>query len=111
MVKKVKAWTELVLSLFLFFTAFQVYSYADHIHSVFLKNGTQISLIKSVGGQTLEESFYDKVGHIYSSFGSLTSLIGLIFSVLFIYLGVKSALKSFEYFSDLKLVNIKNKEK
>lgn len=52
--KKVTAWIEIILSIFMFSMAFKVYSYSDYINKQFVENGTEISNIKSVGGQTLE---------------------------------------------------------
>ena len=100
--KKVTAWIEIILSIFMFSMAFKVYSYSDYINKQFVENGTEISNIKSVGGQTLEEAFYENVGPIYNSFGSLTTLIGIIFSTLFIYIGVITLVKSIYSFSEFK---------
>lgn len=51
--------------------------------------GTEISLIKSVGGKTLEEAYYQSVGLIYFSLGNVVIAIGIFLCTVLIWCGLR----------------------
>ena len=51
--------------------------------------GNQIMQIKSVGGQTLEEAYYGKLGNIYSGYAMFIRVCGIFFSSILVNAGLK----------------------
>ena len=62
----------------------------------FVAGGTGISLIESVGGRTLEESYYYQLGHIYKGYAFMCRSIGVSLSAIMMWLGVSDLLKNEE---------------
>lgn len=51
--------------------------------------GAEIGSIRSVGGKTLEEAYYQELGNVYKGFSVMTSVIGIFFSAVLVKLGKK----------------------
>lgn len=94
--KKIVIGLHSLLVLFLLIVSWNIYSYADMVSNRFIKSGVQISLITSVGGKTLDEAYYKELGEIYSAYGSVTMIIGISISCLFIFLAVKQIISILE---------------
>lgn len=54
------------------------------------KGGNQIMQIESVGGETLEEAYYQYLGDVYTGFAMLSRTMGIFFATILFYLGIKS---------------------
>ena len=52
-------------------------------------SGTEISLIESVGGKTLEEAYYHSLGMIYFALGNVVTAIGIFFCAVLIWCGLR----------------------
>lgn len=51
--------------------------------------GNQISQIKSVGGQTLEEAYYNQLGNLYSGYAMFVRTCGIFFTGILVHIGLK----------------------
>ena len=52
--------------------------------------GARIAQIRSVGGQTLEEAYYQNLGIIYAGYAAIVRAIGLFMASVLAYLGIRS---------------------
>lgn len=52
--------------------------------------GSKIMEIQSVGGRTLEEAYYYELGSIYTGYAMISVALGIFFSSILIWLGIKS---------------------
>lgn len=53
------------------------------------KGGTEIMQIRSVGGETLEEAYYEQLGNIYSGLAMVSRALGIFFASVLVRLGFK----------------------
>ena len=61
------------------------------IASIYINvGGAGISDIRSVGGKTLEEAYYREVGAVYKGYATICRGLGLFFSSVLVWLGLKS---------------------
>lgn len=51
--------------------------------------GSEIMKIQSVGGKTLEEAYYAELGAIYSGYAMISRALGIFFSSVLVWLGLK----------------------
>ncbi len=51
--------------------------------------GAEISSIQSVGGQTLEEAYYQSLGSVYAGYAGIVRAIGIFMTSVLTYLGAR----------------------
>lgn len=53
------------------------------------KGGTEIMSIKSVAGNSIEEAYYLNLGSIYAGYALIARALGIFFSAILVWLGLK----------------------
>ena len=53
--------------------------------------GNEIMQIRSVGGKTLEEAYYNELGSIYVGYAMISRALGIFFASVLVWLGLKNS--------------------